>query len=154
MGLDMYISKKTYVRNWGFMKPEERHSVSVKRSGELIPHIKPERISYIEELVGEWRKANQIHAWFVQNVQDGEDDCREYRVDIEKLRELKEECKKAIENEYLAPEILPTASGFFFGSQEYDEYYFEDIQKTIDIIEDLETNDFRDCVDFYYQSSW
>ena len=31
--------------------------------------------SRIIEQVGYWRKANQIHNWFVENVQDGEDDC-------------------------------------------------------------------------------
>ena len=29
----------------------------------------------IMEQVGYWRKANQIHNWFVTNVQDGDDDC-------------------------------------------------------------------------------
>ena len=29
----------------------------------------------IKEEVGYWRKANQIHNWFVDHVQDGEDDC-------------------------------------------------------------------------------
>jgi len=35
-----------------------------------------------------WRKANQIHNWFVDNVQGGDDDCREYGVSIEHLKEL------------------------------------------------------------------
>lgn len=37
---------------------------------------------------GYWRKANQIHKWFVENVQEGEDDCKEYYVSREKLKEL------------------------------------------------------------------
>ena len=45
-------------------------------------------------------------------------------------------------------------SGFFFGGTEYDEYYFEDIKDTIEIIKNvLETTDF-DKEMIYYVSSW
>ncbi len=30
MGLDMYLSKKTYVKNWDFQKKSERHTVTIK----------------------------------------------------------------------------------------------------------------------------
>ena len=33
MGLDMYLSKKTYVQNWDFHKPEEKHTISIKKGG-------------------------------------------------------------------------------------------------------------------------
>ena len=33
-----------------------------------------------DESFGYWRKANQIHKWFVDNVQGGIDDCRPYPV--------------------------------------------------------------------------
>jgi len=33
----------------------------------------------IMEQVGYWRKANQIHNWFVENIQDGVDDCSYHR---------------------------------------------------------------------------
>lgn len=43
----------------------------------------------IIEQVGYWRKANQIHNWFVENIQDGVDDCDYHReitkADLEKL---------------------------------------------------------------------
>ena len=59
----MYLSKKTYVKNWDFMKPEQRHMVTVVKNGEEVPYIKPNRVSYIVESVMQWRKANQIHNW-------------------------------------------------------------------------------------------
>ena len=37
----------------------------------------------IMEQVGYWRKANQIHNWFVENVQSGQDDC-EYHQEVTK----------------------------------------------------------------------
>lgn len=92
MGLDMYLTRRTFVGN-EYRKPEERVGLVVP-AGLWEPYqgwaraIRPERISYIIEQVGYWRKANAIHAWFVREVQDGEDDCREYPVSGEKLREL------------------------------------------------------------------
>jgi hypothetical protein len=63
MGLDMCLSK---VNGWKF---------------ELVESEVIEEVMY-------WRKANQIHKWFVDNVQDGVDDCKEYWVSEEKLQEL------------------------------------------------------------------
>ena len=48
--------------------------------------------------VGYWRKANQIHNWFVNNVQGGEDDCGTYIVSKEQLEELLDICKTIIDN--------------------------------------------------------
>ena len=45
-----------------------------------------------------WRKANQIHNWMVNNVQDGNDDCGLYEVSIDHILELhKEESAKLIQ---------------------------------------------------------
>lgn len=97
MGLDMYLNKKTYVENWDHQTKEERHSITVKKGGKKHPHIKPERISQIEEQVAYWRKANHIHKWFVDNVQDGEDNCKEYYVEKSQLKELVDLCKQVNE---------------------------------------------------------
>ena len=138
------------------------------------------------EDVGYWRKANQIHNWFVNHVQDGIDDCDyHHEVTKELLEELLDTCEtvynscsmmvglvkngetlvdgkwkpsmvpgKVIIDSSVAEELLPTCSGFFFGSTDYNEYYVEDIKKTIDIItEVLETTDF-DKEEIYYVSSW
>ena len=74
-----------------------------------------------------WRKANQIHKWFVENVQNGIDNCAMYYVSEESLYKLKELCEKVLENSELAGELLPTTNGFFFGSTEYDEFYYHDV---------------------------
>lgn len=97
MGLDMSLNKKTYVKNWSHMKPEERHEVDVKKSGVQVSHIKPERVSYVEEEIIRWRKANAIHAWFVENVQDGEDDCKDHWVSKSDLETLLGLCERVIE---------------------------------------------------------
>lgn len=160
MGLDMYLYKKTYVKNWDHQTPEERHEVIVKKGGEILEGIKPERVSYIEEQVGYWRKANQIHNWFVQNVQ-GEDDCKEYYVQIDDLINLLDLCKQVKENPSKAETLLPTTTGFFFGDTDYGEFYMNDIDNTIEILEQVLSEKVKDkngreyySGDYFYSSSW
>lgn len=58
----------------------------------------------ISENVGYWRKANQIHNWFVQNVQDGVDDCEyHHEVTKEKLEQLRELCNELLSEVKLIP---------------------------------------------------
>ena len=111
--------------------------------------------NYIKEQVGYWRKANAIHRWFVENIQDGIDDCEYHReVTQEDLEELRDICREILCNPDTAEDKLPTTSGFFFGSTVYDEWYMEDIKNTIDIItEVLKTTDFEKEM-LYYVSSW
>lgn len=54
----------------------------------------------------------------------------------------------------IAEKFLPTQEGFFFGSTDYDEYYLQDLQSTIDMIEPLLNDKNLDKFDFYYRSSW
>lgn len=135
--------------------------------------------------IGYWRKSNQIHNWFVGNVQDGADDCGQYEVTEDKLTNLLNTCKKVLENSKLVPGkisngqilkdgkwqdiieeglvienpatamvYLPTCSGFFYGSTEYDEYYYNDVKETVDILERvLTTTDFEHEI-VMYQASW
>ena len=84
-----------------------------------------------------WRKSNQIHQWFVQNVQAGTDNCAEYSVGIYQLRLLSKTIEPALVSTAAASELLPTTEGFFFGSQEYDSYYFEDLKQTKEKIDSL-----------------
>ena len=163
MGLDMYLTKRTYVKNWNFQKDEQKHKVTVKLNGKSRKDIKPKRISQIIEDVGYWRKANQIHSWFVENVQDGRDECQESYVSLERLTELRDLCKEVIryKNSEFNNDNLPTSSGFFFGSTEYDEYYYEDCKDTIKIIDTIlkeeeivsNTEGIYNA-EYYYQASW
>ena len=150
MGLDMYLEKRTYVRQWDFQKPEEQYNVEVTKGGEPA-NIKSERVTHVCEELGYWRKQNQIHQWFVENVQNGEDNCAEYCVSKGQLEDLLEICKKILNDNSLAEELLPTASGFFFGGTEYDEWYFDGIQNTIEILEEALSDN---GADYYYSSSW
>ena len=153
MGLDMYLHKRTYVGN-KYRSNNEKIQVIVpneqKEAIFPIKEINDNRISSIEEEVAYWRKSNQIHNWFVQNIQDGNDDCGDYYVSKESLKELIDLCKEVLADKSKAETLLPSSAGFFFGSTEYDEWYFKDLTKTIDMLEPL----LEESGDFYYHSSW
>ena len=106
--------------------------------------------------VAYWRKANQIHNWFVENLQDGIDECQLTIVDEDSLRELLEVCKEVFEkkNADFSEENLPTASGFFFGNLDYDEYYYSNVELTITKLEEILKNTDFDKEVIFYQSSW
>ena len=188
MGLDMYLIRKKYIGakyEWRNVKGK----IEIEIDGKKLP-IEFDRLSYIEEDVGYWRKANAIHKWFVDNVQDGVDNCQQHYVSIEQLKKLLDKCKKVkekaiikdgkiqngstlkdgkwepimedgkyIENAEEIADILPTTDGFFFGSTDYDEYYMQDIDYTIERLEQIlkeekELNDMNFYSEFAYQSSW
>lgn len=149
LGLDMWLNKRRYVKNWDHMAPEELHEVTLKREGK---EIKLDNPKYIIEEAGCWRKANAIHGWFVKNIQRGVDDCKEYdvcRTDLENLLGL---VQKVLKSPGQASKLLPTQEGFFFGSYDYDKYYFEDLKYTEDILTKALSD--TEAHDFTYQSSW
>jgi hypothetical protein len=151
----MYLTKKTYVKNWKHMSDDEKHNVSVE--GKSAKEIKPERITHIEEEIGYWRKANQIHNWFVQNVQNGNDDCGSHYVDVEQLEELSTNCKEVLADHSKAEELLPTQQWFLFWSElSYDEWYFNQLEQTVEIIDGIltEMKENEAHYEFYYESSW
>ncbi len=150
MGLDMYLSAKRYVSE--YRESDEALRGELNKLTELTGGLEIQEVS-CEAMY--WRKANAIHMWFVKNVQDGVDNCGSYYVPKEKLQELVELCKEVMANKGRASELLPTASGFFFGTLDYGDYYFEDVQSTITRLEELLSNsDIINNFSFHYQSSW
>lgn len=97
-----------------------------------------------EETLIYWRKANAIHRWFSEyiidkyNLETNEiESCKEYPIDKEALTILLANCKLVLDDHNLAETILPTQDGFFFGTTEYDEYYFEDIRYTVSYLDTI-----------------
>ena len=152
MGLDSYLWKKTATDTWspdGLMK----YDVTVTSDGKPVEHVDPSKVCYVIEEVGYWRKANQIHNWFVQNVQNGVDDCGSYYVEKEKLKELLDVCKRVVDDPSLAESLLPSLRGFFFGGDEYDEWYMQQLKYTIELLEEILKREDRG-VYYEYESSW
>ena len=69
----------------------------------------------------------------MDNIQRGVDNCATYYVGKEDLEKLKTICEEVLKHPEKAEELLPTQEGFFFGTTDYDEWYFNDIQDTIEI---------------------
>jgi hypothetical protein len=103
------------------------------------------------EQIGYWRKANAIHKWFVDNTQDGNDNCQESDVSIEQILVLYNLCKKVIKNPKKHGELLPMQEGFFFGSTEYSDYYLEYVKDTKKILKKCLNNPLEK---YQYQASW
>lgn len=153
----MYLNGKNHLHEWNHCGTDEPISKKIQN---LFPELRDIRNpwgknSIIESItvgVGYWRKANAIHRWFVQHVQDGTDDCGTYHVGRDELKKLRDTCARVLEDTSLADEMLPPAAGFFLGSSEVDEYYIECLTHTISIINDaLRLNEEWS---FEYQSSW
>ena len=102
------------------------------------------------EEVGYWRKANAIHGWFVRNVQNNVDDCGDYTVTKDQLRNLLMACELVLHDLAMSSTYLPTTSGFFFGNTNYDQWYLNSLESTIEIIKPL----IEDQDEYYYSSSW
>lgn len=113
-------------------------------------------------------KTNQIFNWFIKNIMNNYPTKRYYKIAKEHLEELLECCLKVknrftltSDNTYnvdenVAKELLPLLEnpGYFFGTNEYDEAYAEQIIKTIDIINNiLETTDFEKQT-IYFNAIW
>ena len=96
MGLDMYAARRLYVKQWDHQSPDERYKVQIAHGDKPVSGIQSDRISSVEEETMYWRKANHIHGWIVDNVQDGEDNCGTYHVDWDQLRALLVTCDHVI----------------------------------------------------------
>lgn len=167
MGLDMHLEKRKTGVSYREDKPFNIKVFVGDDSSyqELITHE-------IDLMIGNmrWRKANQIHGWFVDNIQGGEDDCKIYGVYEESLEELLELVDSILDvknndiaaAEKIALEKLPPTEGFFFGDNQIDDYYWLDLEETSEGLKKLlETNiniEIGDNVylyDYYqYSSSW
>ena len=154
MGLDMYLTGKRYMSKYFDEKDAER----IEKVNEVFGFEGEEDADYnaveVSFRVGYWRKANQIHQWFVDNVQDGVDECQETWVSREQLQELVDVCKTVLADMSKAEELLPTQSGFFFGGTDYDDWYKGDLEYTVERIEKVLKDPALQKCDFYYQSSW
>ena len=144
MGLDMYLKGKVFLN---YNSPEREDIAKMLEIDEYD-------VSSVTVELGYWRKANHIHKWFVDNVQNGVDNCGEYFVSKEDLETLLLICKQALEDKTKASSLLPTQQGFFFGGQEYDDWYFDDLESTIEILDKALKFYNEKIVDIYYRASW
>lgn len=155
MGLDMYLYRKEYVSTFAWTQDEkavkEANLVSV-----IANHFNVDPNMggiYVDICVAYWRKANSIHKWFV-DLDGGRDECQPIHVSLDQLKELREIANSVL----LTPangDILPPQRGFFFGSQDIDEWYINDMKNTVEMLDKIISNVSPDgWPTFIYQASW
>ena len=153
MGLDMYFTAKRYLWDFGDSNDKDIASAIAK----MFPEVGDKRVKQVEVEWMYWRKANAIHKWFVDNLQDGVDECQDTYVSPEPLYPLRDACRVVLADHSKADTVLPAKSGFFFGGTEYDDWYFTDVQNTLKFLDEF-LNKFEKGYlkgwDFYYRSSW
>lgn len=143
MGLDMYLNAKRFL--W---HNEEALSEDIAHH---FPELKGKRVKEIVVEALYWRKANAIHAWFVKHCQEGVDDCGNYWVAREQLQELRDLIVAAIDEKDASK--LPPQAGFFFGSTDITDWYWDDLKRTQEGLERILV-EFPENWEFEYHSSW
>jgi hypothetical protein len=161
MGLDQYITIRHKSTNKSYQNYADYWKLSDEERAEKKCPDCPEK----DFIIGNWRKSNQIHRWFVVNIQNGNDDCGRYEISRQNIIDIKELCEKVIsfttksekpveywkdgngvshkcwqvptytiteEGMKFVEENLPTQSGFFFGGVKYDDWYFYDVERSIE----------------------
>ena len=73
--------------------------------------------------VGYFRKVNCVYRYFEDKLTD-----ETAWVTKDECEDIVKRCSAVLENPDLASELMPTRNGFFFGSTEYDKYYFSDLR--------------------------
>ena len=165
MGLDMYLHARKYVEKLDWKKLHNDISLetnspevifdkfnTVVEAADLADMATDIYGAYVTVTAGYWRKANQIHGWFVRNVQNNVDDCGEYYVSHEKLESLRSVCSHALRDKRINA-LMPT-EGFFFGGTDVDQYYWDEVKRTIKVIDKILNNPKHKELSFYYTSSW
>jgi len=122
MGLDMYLHAKKYVEKVNWQALQDNDELSYDSPEVVFPlwnnivetaGMKDVAVDiygvHVEVTCAYWRKANQIHKWFVDNVQGGEDNCGEYYVSHEKLKDLLDLVNRALAERN--PNLLPPQEG-------------------------------------------
>ena len=125
MGLDMYLNATRYLYD------NDALAIAVRK---LIGTPEGMDVKSVQLEAAYWRKSNQIHSWFVTNVQDGKDECQSSDVSREKLEELLSLVKRVLADRTLAETLLTPVGGFFFGSTDIDDWYWRDLENTVEML--------------------
>lgn len=158
MGLDMYLTKRTFIgntyRNQKIeIKFKNNHSEQIIEPFKLnLDNLKSDRISTIIEDVFIWRNANQIHKWFIDNCQDGIDTNQETFISSDQLKQLLDVINLVLKNKKMASELLPYYPNKLYGRKFFNEEYFETLIKTKNMLV-MEISE-SDSGSYYYRSSW
>lgn len=132
MGLDIYFSK---------MKRNNIDSDCCEEESELAYY----------------RKVNFLVAFFENNYNFERDHANYFTLNEDMIKDLIRRCELVFKDYNLAESILPTTAGFFFGSTDYDDYYYDNIVNVLLDMKNIILPEFKnlkedESIDFYI--SW
>jgi hypothetical protein len=156
MGLDMYLYAKQFVSSSSWSKEDDCKKVkSIARLMKGTKFLDSDDLQFAEVKlqIAYWRKANQIHKYFVDRCGNGKDECQDIYVSQDALVELLWRCETVLKDRSRAGELLPPQSGFFFGGTELDQYYYDDLENTILMLQKILKNA-PESWEFEYRASW
>lgn len=163
MGLDQYI------------EIEVVHQTENTEKGRTVTERRDEELAY-------FRKVNFIQKFFEDKYEIP--DAESVPITKEDLQELADLCERVMDkfeewdgakealdsDDYIEPpkhiqdyaaELLPTCDGFFFGSTDYDNWYFNDVKDTMNTIRELiqeveDTYEVEDADNYqlFYRAWW
>lgn len=143
MGLDMYLSRELYLGD-----DDDVQKIIVKKKthkGETTKVFERPQGATLTQEVAYWRKTNMVHRYLTDPNNSGifcvDGDMRT-EFDVEVLRDLRHQCQKVLKvaglkddvivNADKVADLLPTKSGYFFGSISYDKGYLEAVKYTVE----------------------
>ena len=105
---------------------DERNSKVIKELEEEKENTNPwNKVAY-------FRKVNFLIPFFGY-----EENCSNIEIDKYQVEDLIEACKEVLANHDNASFLLPTQAGLFFGSTDYDDLYFDDVQNVKEKFEEV-----------------
>jgi len=148
MGLDQYITIRHKSTNDAYTNFNNYWKLSEEeRAGKRQPKDPAK-----DFIIGYFRKHHSIHKWFVNNIQNGVDDCGRYEIqlkDIENLKELCEEIISHVTKEKREPKFYTDFNGEQHKVWQLDNYIVDEEGKNI-IDEKLPSYDMDYSDDYFY----
>ncbi len=100
-----------------------------------------------------YRKVNFLRGYLIKNTDLTEESNTEtVDVSIEIIKKLYKKCNDVLENKVLAEDELPVKVGPFFGTHDYGEWYFEDVEEVKNDLEEILANE--DEIDYITYWDW
>lgn len=163
MGLDMYLRREiSGLEEDGVMEKinERLEAIGVKETNNI-------ELNLVQEVLY-WRKFNALHEYIFKQYGGEEDNCTKIYLGVEELRDICDLLREIVRvaklkdgkivNANEVARLLPTAEGFFWGSTDYDEYYYNEVKSTVEELERLLVEDkkLKDCglETKYYYYAW
>ncbi|KQX98171.1 hypothetical protein ASD22_11045 [Rhodanobacter sp. Root480] len=146
----MYLEAKRYVAPYDSQTEPMRRAIGAA-IGYVPPKEKPGEdtslleVSGVTVRVGYWRKFDALHRWFVNNTQEGHDDCRPSFVSVDTLIELEEQLEQVSDD--------PASASEYFTADENETLDEGEVDYTLKVLHHAKRLQAQGW-DITYRASW